>query len=71
MRVGGWGIPPPPPPGGRLSGAVPGLHHAGIVSAQNWSTGDRLCGGDANALAYTLRKVRTIRGGLEGIALMI
>jgi len=30
------------------------LHHADVVSAQNWSTGDRLCGGDANALTEEL-----------------
>ena len=41
---------PSPPPEG-ASNLQPVLHHAGIVSAQNWSTGERLCGGDANALA--------------------
>jgi hypothetical protein len=30
------------------------LHHAGEVSAQNWSTGDRLCVSDANVLAEEL-----------------
>jgi hypothetical protein len=48
MRVGG--VQPSPPPEG-ASNLQPVLHHAGIVSAQNWSTGERLSGGDANALA--------------------
>ena len=36
------------------SNLQPVLHHAGVVSAQNLSTGERLCGGDANALAEEL-----------------
>ena len=55
----GWGVnayegsnPPPSPEG--ASNLQPVLHHAGVVSAQNWSTGKRLCGGDANALAKEL-----------------
>ena len=32
----------------------PVLHHAGVVSSQNWPTGERLCGGDANAMADEL-----------------
>ena len=27
--------------------SIPVLRHASVVSAQNWSTGDHLCGGDA------------------------
>ena len=37
-----------------LHNLQPVLHHAGVVSSQNWSTGGRLCGGDANALAEEL-----------------
>ena len=50
VRVGGH--PSPTPEG--ASNLQPVLHHAGVVSAQNWSTGERLCGGVANALAEEL-----------------
>ena len=43
----------PPPPEG-ASNLQPVLHHAGIVSVQNWSTGDRLCVSDANTLVKEL-----------------
>ena len=36
------------------SNLQPVLHHADIVSAQNWSTGERLCVRDANALTEEL-----------------
>jgi hypothetical protein len=38
-----WGGLLPPPEG--ASNLQPVLHHAGKVSAQNWSTGERLCVG--------------------------
>jgi hypothetical protein len=53
VSLGGGGPPPPPPPEG-ASNLEPVLHHAGAVSAQNCSTGERLCGGDAKALAEEL-----------------
>ncbi len=44
--------------GGTLGGGVinpkPVLRHTGGVSAQNWSTGERLCGGDAKVLSEEL-----------------
>jgi hypothetical protein len=54
MRVSGGGgghegaIKGAPPPEGARN-LQPVLHHAGVVSAQNWWTGEHLCGGDANA----------------------
>ena len=36
------------------SNLQPFLHHAGIVSAQNWLKVEHLCGGDANVLAKEL-----------------
>jgi hypothetical protein len=54
MRVCGGGGGPLPPPQEGASNLQPVLHHAGVVPAQNWSTGDHLCGGDANALAEEL-----------------
>jgi hypothetical protein len=48
-----WGGRPSPPPEG-ASNLQPVLPHAGVVSAQNWSRGERLCGGDANAMAEAL-----------------
>jgi hypothetical protein len=53
VRVG-RGTPPPPPRGPAICSPQPALHHAGVLSAQNWLTGERLCGGDANALAEEL-----------------
>jgi hypothetical protein len=47
------GTPPPPPPEG-ASNPQPVLHLAGVASAQNRSTGERLKGGDANAMAEEL-----------------
>jgi hypothetical protein len=46
-------FPSPPTPEG-VSNLQPVLHHACVVSVQNWSTGERLCGGEANALAEEL-----------------
>ena len=37
-----------------LHNLQPVLHHAGVVSSQNWPTGERLCGGGANAMADEL-----------------
>ncbi len=42
-----------PPPEG-VSNPQPVLRLAGVVSAHNWSTGERLCGGDSNVLAEEL-----------------
>lgn len=51
LRVWGGrrGIPPPSPTG--TSNLQPVLRHAGVVSAQNWLTGELLCGGVANILS--------------------
>ena len=51
------GVPLPNPQG--ASNLQPVLHHAGVVSAHKWSTGEkndhqRLCGADANALVEKL-----------------
>jgi hypothetical protein len=51
MRVGG--VHPSPSPK-RVNNLKPVLHHAGVVSAQNLSTGERQCDGDTNALAEVL-----------------
>ena len=48
-----WGGHPSPPPEG-ASNLQLVLHPVGVVSSQNWSTGERLCGGDAIALAEEL-----------------
>ena len=40
--------------GARAAGSTQCIEFAGVVSAQNWLTGERLCGGDANALAEEL-----------------
>jgi hypothetical protein len=48
--------PPLPPPKG-ASNPQPVLRDAGVATAQNWSTGEHLCGEhlcDANALAEEL-----------------
>jgi len=45
--------PSPPPQGGHCN-LQPVLHHAGVVSAQNWSTCEHLCDSDTNALAEEL-----------------
>jgi hypothetical protein len=52
MCVCGGGHPSPPPEG--VSNPQPVLRHAGVVSAQNWLTGERLRGGDANVLPEKL-----------------
>ena len=46
------------------SNLQPFLHHAGVVSAQNWSTGERLCGGDANALTEELEPLFQFQGSI-------
>ena len=54
-----WGPHPSPPPEG-ASHLQPVRRHAGLgfsvlcLLRTNWSTGERLCGGDANALAEEL-----------------
>jgi hypothetical protein len=47
------GCHPSFPPEG-ASNLQPVLHHVVVVSVQNWSTGELLCVGDANALAEEL-----------------
>jgi hypothetical protein len=50
MNACGGGAPLSPPPEG-ASNPQPALHRACRVSAQNWWTGEHLCGGDASAPA--------------------
>jgi hypothetical protein len=46
--------PLPPPEGASNLQPVTGMRHASVVSAENWWTGEHLCGGDAYALAEEL-----------------
>ncbi len=48
------GAPLPPPPGEGAGNLPPVLHHAGVVCLLRFSTGERLCVGDANVMAEEL-----------------
>jgi hypothetical protein len=50
----GEGSPPPSSSPKSASNLQPVLRHASVVSAQNWLTGELLCGGVANIVAEEL-----------------